>query len=385
VSVLARLTAPAAAAAVTTPGDRPLVLGPRGLGTAADRLFQPGADGLSAPTPGRPAPARLTGRAGASVPHVYCPGPVRDNVALGQEVNDRLVEWAEEVGIYAGQYEALSTCDFGRLIMLAHPGSDDPDRLLAVAKVGLALWSTDDHFVDEEILGADPQRLGSRLTICYAAVDPAHLPAAYAPTLERALREEPVAMAYRGALAHFSRYASATQLARLRHEICVMFMAYNQEAEWRRHPRVPPVWEYLVHRHFNGFLPCIVSIDAVAGYELPPTEFADPRVRRVFTMAGLACVLLNDVYSRTRESETDTDLPKVISVEQGCAEREAITHSVEIHNELMHTIEAESAALSLLGSPALRRALADIWAWLGGSHEWHATSARYHHTDGATR
>jgi len=340
-----------------------LAPGPTGIGTASTRL------GVAA---GRPED------------RVYCPGPVRDDPALGRDVNDRLVDWAREVGIYHGQYEALRGCGFGRLIMLTHPATDDPDRLLAVAKVGLALWSTDDHLVDEAVLGADPARLGSRLAIAFAAVDPAHLPAAYAPRLERALRDEPVAMAYRGALDHFSRYASVTQLARLRHEICVMFMAYNQEAEWRRDRRTPPVWEYLVHRHFNGFLPCIVSVDAVAGYELPPAEFADPRVRRVFTMAGSACVLLNDIYSRGRESDADTDLPKVVAAERRCGEREALDHSVDLHNELMHTIEAEAAALGPAGTPALRRALADIWAWLGGSHEWHATSPRYHHTTGVT-
>lgn len=343
-----------------------LSLGPTGLGTAAARAFRP------APSP-------------PAVPEVYCPAPVRDDPALGREVNDRLVDWAEEVGIYAGQYEALRGCDFGRLIMLTHPATDDPDRLLAVAKVGLALWSTDDHLVDEAVLGADPERLGARLAVNFAGVDPAHLPAKYAPELESVLRTEPVAMAYRSALRHFSRYASVTQMARLRHEICVMFMAYNQEADWRRQRRTPPVWEYLVHRHFNGFLPCIVSIDAVAGYELPPAEYAEPRIRRVFTMAGSACVMLNDVYSRSRESEADSDLPTVIRAEDRCTEHEALARSIELHNELMHTIEAESATLSLIGSPLLRRALADVWAWLGGSHEWHATSDRYHQNNGATR
>ncbi len=345
-----------------------LPLGPTGLGTAAARLLP------------RAAPAAGRGR----IPGVYGPGALRDDPALGEAVNDRLVDWAAQVGIYPGKSEELRACGFGRLIMLAHPATDDVDRLLAVAKVGLALWATDDHFIDEAVLGAEPERLGSRLTVTAAAVDPAHLPARYAPDLERALRAEPVAMAYRHAIEHYARYASGAQVARLRHETITMFMAYNQEAEWRRDRRTPPVWEYLVHRHFNGFLPCIVSVDAVAGYELPPAEYADDRVRRVFTMAGSAAVFLNDLYSRSRESDDTNDLPKVIAAEEGCAEREAIDRSIDVHNELMHTIEAESAALSATGSPALRRALADVWAWLGGGHEWHATSGRYHDTKGAT-
>ena len=44
----------------------------------------------------------------------------------------------------------------------------------------------------------------------------------------------------------------------------------------------------------------------------------------------------------------------------------------------MHTFVAEAAALSLTGSPMLRRFFVDTWAWLGGSREWHATTGRYH-------
>lgn len=68
----------------------------------------------------------------------------------------------------------------------------------------------------------------------------------------------------------------------------------------------------------------------------------------------------------------------MISIEEGCSLREALIRTVEIHNELMHAFVAEAATLSLLGSPTLRRFLADTWAWLGGSREWHATTARYH-------
>lgn len=31
-----------------------------------------------------------------------------------------------------------------------------------------------------------------------------------------------------------------------------------------------------------------------------------------------------------------------------------------------------------LGSLALRRFLANIWAWLGGNREWHSITERYH-------
>ncbi|GIL27301.1 family 2 encapsulin nanocompartment cargo protein terpene cyclase [Actinocatenispora comari] len=344
---------------------------PAGLGTSALRI----------PTP---APPATTGAAGPpGVPELYCPPALRDDRALGEEVNARLVEWAGEVGIYPGQLDRVAACDFGRLIMLAHPESDDADRLLAAAKCALAEWSVDDHYVDGEAEQAVPERLGQRLAIAYTAIDPAHLPEPYASQLDEHRRGDPVMVALRDSLDNLSRYATAAQVARLRHELSVMFVAYNQEAVWRTTEQMPPVWEYLLHRHENSFLPCMVLIDPVAGYELPAAEFADPRVRRAFTLAGTASVLVNDLYSMAKEDPTDTNLPRVLAAEQHCSLTEAVERSAAIHDELMHTFESEAAVLSLAGSPALRRFLAGLWAWLGGSREWHASTARYHGADAA--
>ena len=44
----------------------------------------------------------------------------------------------------------MRAANFGRLIMLAHPDTDDPDRLLAAAKCALAEWSVDDHYCDDQ-------------------------------------------------------------------------------------------------------------------------------------------------------------------------------------------------------------------------------------------
>lgn len=334
--------------------------GPTGLGTSASRVA------VAAPA------------ADSSVPELFCPFAVRDNPVLGKEVNDRLVEWAEHVGIYLGQLDRLRACDFGRLIMLTHPATDDPDRLLAATKCVVAEWAADDYYVDEVSLGADPKVVGSRLAKLHAVVDPAHLPDRYAPELDQYMREEPIATAFRSAMQHLSRYASVTQMARFQHQMGTLFVAWNQEADWHANGRTPPVWEYLVQRHLNSYIPPMLLVDAVAGYELPPNEFYDPRVRRAFTMAGDANVLLNDLYSGAGESDTDFNLPTVIVAEENCSRQEAIKRTVEIHNELMHTFVAEAAALSITGSPTLRRFLADTWAWLGGSREWHATTGRYH-------
>ncbi|WP_235215597.1 family 2 encapsulin nanocompartment cargo protein terpene cyclase [Phaeacidiphilus oryzae] len=322
-------------------------------------------------------PARATSDgSGIRIPRLYCPDAVRDDPALGEEVNERLVAWAAEIGIFEGRLERLRSHQFGRLFMLAHPDTDDPDRLLAAARCGLSEWAVDDHWVDE---GEDtrPELFGTRMALAHGVIDPARLPNAYAHRFEEQVAREPVLRAFRSALALLHGIASPVQVARLRHELAVMFVGYAQEAEWRQHDRRPAVWEYLLHRYENAFYPCMVLIDPVAGYELPAAEFADHRVRRTYLYAGMANVLLNDIYSMAKEDPTDTNLPNLIAEEEGIPLQDAVDRSAAIHDELMHTIEAECAALTALGSPQLGRYLAGLWAWMGGSKQWHATSARY--------
>jgi 2-methylisoborneol synthase len=167
-------------------------------------------------------------------------------------------------------------------------------------------------------------------------------------------------------------------MGRFQHQMAILFVAWNQEADWHVNRRTPPVWEYLVQRHLNSYLPPMILIDVLGGYELSAEEFHHPRVREAFTTAGNAAVLINDLYSGKNESETDHNLPTVLSARENLTPREAVLRTVEIHNELMDTFVTLAARLSTTGSPTLRRFLADTWAWLGGSREWHATSGRYH-------
>jgi 2-methylisoborneol synthase len=315
------------------------------------------------------------------IPPLFCPGPVRDDPALGELVNEGILSWAEEVGIYPGRLDRLRRAGFGRLIMLTHPGTDDPDRLLAAGKCVVAEWAADDYYVDEVELGSDPNIVGDRLSRLYAVIDPAGLPRQYAPQLDGYRRQEPIATAFRTAMRHLAKYTSAAQMGRFQHQMAILFVAWNQEADWHRNGKTPAVWEYLVQRHLNSYLPPMILIDVLSGYEVPAYEFYDPRIRRAFMMAGAANVLLNDLHSAAFESDTDFNLPRVIAIEEKCTQREAIKRTVEIHNELMHTFVEEAAAVCLTGSPMLQRFFLETWAWMGGSREWHATTRRYKQDD----
>ncbi|MEV6280801.1 family 2 encapsulin nanocompartment cargo protein terpene cyclase [Nocardia sp. NPDC051832] len=384
--------------------DPPRLLGPSGLGAAALRLPTPTVRAAPPPPAAPPAPRIPHGPKGlgttaavvrsndAPIPPLYCPPPMRDDPALARAVNDGLIDWAAEIGLYEGRLDELRDADFGRLIMLAHPDCDDADRLLAAAKCAVSEWSVDDYYCEE---GADNRapdgtpssaeaELGPRLEMAAAAMDPVHLPVRYTAQLEEAMRADPILRAFRTSFEHLSRYATSAQLARLRTEIAGWFIALGAEAGWRTAGRMPPVWEYLTNRQPHSFLPCMAPIDVVGGYELQAAEYTDPRVRRVVTTAALASQMVNDLYSMAREDRSqgrEFNLPTVLAAEEKCSRREAVLRTATIHDELVHRFEAEAAPLAAAGSAELRRFLIGLWAWMGGNRAWHADSKRYDVTE----
>ncbi|MEV6322222.1 family 2 encapsulin nanocompartment cargo protein terpene cyclase [Nocardia sp. NPDC051787] len=378
--------------------------GPTGLGTASALLDRH--SGISVLRAGRdePEPAGDSGRVPRGptgpgtakanrdqqdpIPPLYCPPPLRDDPALAAAVNDGIVDWARDIGLYEGRLDTLRDADFGRLIMLAHPDCDDPDRLLAVAKCAVSEWSVDDYYCEEDADDRAPDgtpssaeaELGPRLELAAAAMDPVHLPTRYQAQLEAALDADPILRAFRTSFAHLARYARPAQLARLRTEIAGWFIALGAEAGWRAAGRMPPVWEYLTNRQPHSFLPCMAPTDVVGGYELQAAEYTDPVVRRVVTTAALASQMVNDLYSMAREDLSggrEFNLPTVLAAEERCSRREAVLRTAEVHDELVHRFEREAAPLATAGSPELGRFLAGLWAWMGGNRAWHADSKRY--------
>jgi 2-methylisoborneol synthase len=312
---------------------------------------------------------------------LFCPDALRDDPALGDLVDTGLIAWAESVGIYPGRLDKLRSYGFGRYMMLAHPAVSDPDRLLAATKCLVAEWAADDYYVDEVSLGADPAVVGSRLARLMSVVDPARLVPRYAAAMNEYHRLQPISEAFRTAMEHLAGYASTAQMGRFQHQMAILFLAWTQEADWHVNRRTPPVWEYLVQRHLNSYLPPMILVDVLAGYELPAHEFYHPDVRCALTTAANAAVLVNDLHSGPSESEADFNLPRVLAVQEGLTDREAMARTVGIHNELMHTFVGSAARLSAAGTPQLRRFLADTWAWLGGSRRWHATTGRYQRSE----
>ncbi|HEX8935570.1 MAG TPA: hypothetical protein VF788_15555, partial [Pseudonocardiaceae bacterium] len=98
------------------------VTGPTGLGTSAVQLLRASTAAATSMPPSEKSLER----------ELSCPPAVRDGRALGEEVNARLMDWTEQVGIYPGRADRLHKANIGRLVMLAHSASG--------RHLGLARW-----------------------------------------------------------------------------------------------------------------------------------------------------------------------------------------------------------------------------------------------------
>ncbi|WP_222869737.1 family 2 encapsulin nanocompartment cargo protein terpene cyclase [Actinomadura decatromicini] len=315
-----------------------------------------------------------------SLPPLYLPVTARIDDDLARVVNDRLVAWAEEVGIYADQIDQFRETGFGRLAVLAHPETDDVDALLLGAKMNAAWWASDDYYADETDLGASPTKLPPRLALVTSAMDPPPPAGRYTAQLEEAIRADPVLMALRSATDHARRLATPSQIMRLCNITSQMYVSWTAYAAWRHLGELPPVWRYLAARQHDSFYTSMTLIDIVGGYHLDANLFFEPRVHRAVMQAGTASVIVNDLHSA--EKEAADDLPDcnvvlLIAEEEGCPLREAAEAAVALHNDFVRAFEAAQKELAAIPSPELQRFLLGVQGWMAGGFEWHQGSRRY--------
>jgi 2-methylisoborneol synthase len=377
-----RPPSPSPASRPTPVAPTPLAqrLGPSGLGTTALRFAAavPAAPAVAAPITPLPYASRPWGD--GSYPPLYLPVTARINEALGTEVNERLVAWAEEVGIYADQLDKFRGAGFGRLAMLTHADTDDPDMLLIAARMNAAWWAADDYYADETSLGATPTELPPRLALIMSAMDPPPPAGDYTRQLEDTITSDPVLVALRSATTHLSEHASPSQVMRACHTTFQMYVSWDAYAAWRYLEKLPAVWRYLAARQHDSFYTSMTLIDVVGGYQLPADLFYDRRFHRALMQAGTASVIVNDLHSVAREAADelpDSNVVLLIAAEDDCSIRVATERAVELHNDFVKGFEASQRELGAIPSPELQRFLRGAQAWMAGGFEWHSTSDRY--------
>lgn len=375
-----------------------LLAGPAGLGSSSlslraallphRRAYEEG-DGHEppgspvGPVPGSdltPLPYREREWGDGTYPPLLCPETVRVDDALAAEVDRRLTAWAARIGLHEGRMEEFAATGFGRLATLAHPDTDDPDRLLIAAQMNAAWWAADDYYADETDLGATPTELPPRLALVTSAMDPPPDAGPYTEQLEAAIAADPVLVALRSALSHVARHATDAQILRVRNITSQMYVSWAAYAAWRYLETPPPVWRYLAARQHDSFYTSMTLIDVVGGYRLPAELFAEPRFHTALMQAGTASVLVNDLHSAAKEAADelpDSNVILLMAAEDGCSAREATERAVHLHNDFVRGFEQSRQALSAVPSPDLKRFLRGAQAWMAGCLEWHGSSSRY--------
>ena len=316
----------------------------------------------------------------ASYPPLYLPAPGRIDDDLGEEVNERLVAWAGETGIHAGRMDKFRDTGFGRLAMLTHADTDDPDMLLIAARMNAAWWAADDYYADETSLGATPTELPPRLALVMSAMDPPPPAGPYTRQLEGVIEADPVLVALRSAVSHLAERATPAQVMRACSTTFQMYVSWTAYAAWRYLKTLPSVWRYLAARQHDSFYTSMTLIDVVGGYELPSNVFCERQFHQALMQAGTASVIVNDLYSVAREAADelpDSNLVLLIAAEEKIPVKDATARVVALHNDFVRAFEASQSELMAVPSPELHRFLRGAQAWMAGGIEWHGSSDRY--------
>jgi len=298
------------------------------------------------------------------------------------ELDRRLETWARGLDLFPAAWDGdFAGFQFGRAVVLQHPGALDLERLTAAGKLLLAENIVDNCYCEEdEDKGGSHRGLGGRLIMAQSALDPLHSAPELEAEWQQGVQADGPLRSYHFALKDYALLATPSQTDRLVHDIARLHLGYLAEAAWAEIRYRPRVWEYLVMRQFNNFRPCLSIVDAVDGYELPEQVYARPEIQRVTALAGNATTIVNDLYSFTKELSDPghLNLPQVVAANERCGLKAAYLKSVEIHNRIMDAFDEESAALSA-ASPLVARYTEGLAAWVSGNHEWHATNThRYH-------
>jgi 2-methylisoborneol synthase len=311
---------------------------------------------------------------------LYVPVVERVNEPLGVLLDGMLVAWAKDCGFTDEEAELMGRGGFGRLAVLTHPDSDDPDHLLISAKLNAAWWAADDLYADDSERGATPTALPPRLALAMAAMDPVGPAGEFSVPLEERLASDRVLVALRSGIEHLTRLSTPSVVQRVNYSTFAMFVSWDAYAAWRHTGEYPPAWEYLAVRQHDSFYTSMTVIDAVGGYELTADLYYEPKVRQLLIQAGTASVLVNDLHSVAKDAADAKPVVNMvlqIAADRGCSIAEATEITVGLHNQMVRDFEAGHRELQAVPSVELQRFLRGTRAWMGGGFEWHATNPRY--------
>jgi 2-methylisoborneol synthase len=366
-------------------GPAGVLAGPTGLGTSAARFTARLAAAAEPPPPDTPAPEADPAYAyrewgDGSAPPLYCPVVRADRRRARRGGGPAAGPLGCRVRVLRGGVRGFGKAEFGRLVTLAHPDCDDPDRLLISARLNAAWWAADDLYSDDTALGAVPERLPPRLALAMAAMDPLPPAGEFTRDLDETLRDDRVLVALGSAADYLRERGTPTQHQRVCYSTFAMFVSWTAYAAWRHAGEYPPAWEYLAARQHDSFYTSMTLIDVLGAYELTANLYYEPRVRHAAIRAGTASVLVNDLHSVTKDLADENppcNMVLLVAADRDCSVQEATELVVALHNDIVHDFRSAHDELRSVASPELQRFLTGLRSWMGGGFEWHSTSPRY--------
>ena len=400
-----------------------LVPGSTGLGSSRLGGSELGMAAAGLARAGRP--ARVTEA-------LYCPPAVRDDPALAAAVQERLDGWASGVGLAPGPVAGL-----GRLVVLAHPDTDDvgrltvAGRLLAVGRLlaggamgadvgdlvqralepGTAATATDTGTAGTTGTGAGAaaSAFASVSTAAAAAVAAAAAANTEASS-ETAQAASPGTTATPTATVSALAQALDQAIAEVYDGCCLPDAALPAKADPARagiaNPALLsamaglsalPASPYQVER-VRRECQALSSAAPSRGGARPPWEYLSLGHVNAYSPA-LAALDAVDGYELSPSASADPELRRAqrlaafaaallhdiadpapsgltaaIADTDGLGPGAAGRRAAEIHDEAMRAFQHHATHLAACADPATRRYLGGLWTWLGGHRTWHAVS-----------
>ena len=236
------------------------------------------------------------------------------------------------------------------------------------------LFAFDDRFCDESALGLHPGKLARQVVPIVRVLD---YPTAPVPERDRfvvALADLRDRFAAFGSPQQWARFASATR---------AYLLGIIWEAAHREAGESPSVADYSPMRvHAGATWTTLGVLDAVCGHEVPDTQYFDPVVARVGTMAVNLIGWCNDLYSYGRESTSQEsmvvhNLVAVIASERRCSLQNALDRARRMHEEELAGFVGLLPLAYQRGGARLRRYLDGLGMWLAGNEAWSLQTSRY--------
>jgi Terpene synthase family 2, C-terminal metal binding len=305
------------------------------------------------------------------VPALWCPVPqalhpawrTMEAAAIGWMTRFKLASDRRQ----ADRFAAIGAGELGARVT-AHAA--DVVHAQFAADNLLWLFALDDTFCDEGTFSHDPAGmalLAADLIRTAETGDPR--------------RDLPIMAALADLRRRLDKLGSPVQAARWVSALYAYLLYQVWEAGHRQRGTVPDLASYLIARISNGSMPvCVAWLDIANGYEVPAREMHTAPVRGLSEMCCAMVGLDNDIMSHWKETLRAGDrinLIDVLAAERETSQARVLPEAIALRDRVLaQYLRLRDRTLRSV-SPATRRYIADLDAWIRGNLDWGMNSDRY--------